>query len=293
MVSSLEFGLLGHPVGHSVSPAIHHAAYEAFGLPHAYTLCDCPTPADVEAQVSALRAGQWAGLNVTVPWKRLALRLADQVDSSAAETGAANVLASDASGRIVAYNTDAPALGQLLANGAPQGQRQIALVLGNGGAALAAVVAAKRAGCERVYVTARRWSESASSWESSNDFERLGALPRAWGRVALEAIAPELTMVVQATSAGMRGVGGGPELVDALPWERFSPSLFAYDVVYNPEVTPFLARAGECGLRCEGGLSMLVGQAALAIEIWLGIDPPRASLMARARAAIFGHEEST
>src|SRR5690606_33967675 len=219
--------------------------------------------------------------------------LADEVDSSAAETGAANVLVRDASGLIVAYNTDAPALGQLLTNGAPQGQRQAALVLGNGGAALAAVVAAEHAGCERVYVSARRWSGAAQSWESASEFERLGASPRAWGRAVLGAIAPELTLLVQATSAGMRGVGGGQELVDALPWEDFSPSLFAYDVVYNPEVTPFLARAAERGLRCEGGLSMLVGQAALAIELWLSVEPPRAHMMARARAAIFGHEEST
>lgn len=292
MVSPLKFGLLGHPVGHSVSPAIHQAAYDAFDLPHVYAVVDCPSATEVEAQVAELRAGKWAGLNVTVPWKRLALRLADIVDKSAEATGAANVLVREESGRIVAHNTDAPALAQLLASGAPVAPSQTALILGNGGAALAAVVAAKRAGGGRVYVSARRWEQGGSAWEAASEFEQLGATPVAWGPLPLGAVAAEVTMLVQATSAGMRGIGGGDELVAALPWEEFSKSVFAYDVVYNPESTPFLEQAAARGIRCEGGLSMLVGQAALAIELWLGVSPPRAQLMARARAAIFGREET-
>jgi shikimate dehydrogenase len=292
MVSPLKFGLLGHPVGHSVSPAIHQAAYDAFQLPHVYSLCDCPTADDVEAQVGELRAGRWAGLNVTVPWKRVALRLADAVDHSAAETGAANVLVREPSGRIVAHNTDAPALGRLLAAGTVPAPVQTGLVLGNGGAALAAVVAAKRAGCDRVYVSARRWLETMLPWDAASEFEKLGATPIAWGQSVLGVVAPDVTLVVQATSAGMRGVGGGDELVAALPWDKFPKSVFAYDVVYNPEVTPFLVRASELELRCEGGLSMLVGQAAFAIELWLGVSAPHAQLMKRARAAIFGRQEA-
>lgn len=292
MVKPLEFGLLGHPVGHSVSPAIHQAAYDAFELPHVYSVCDCPTPEDVATQVGRLRAGEWAGLNVTVPWKRVALRLADDVDASAAETGAANVLVRNTDGRIVAHNTDAPALARLLAARAMEGRPQVALVLGNGGAALAAVVAAKRAGCGRVYVTARRWQAGQPGWQAAHEFEALGATPIAWGASEIAHVALQITTIVQATSAGMRGVGGGEELVAALPWERFGGWVFAYDVVYNPERTPFLERATQAGLRCEGGLSMLVGQAALAIELWLGVSPPQDRLMSRARTAIFGHEEA-
>lgn len=292
MVKPLEFGLLGHPVGHSVSPAIHQAAYDAFELPHVYSVCDCPTPEDVATQVERLRSGHWAGLNVTVPWKRVALRLADEVDASAAETGAANVLVRTSGGRIVAHNTDAPALARLLAANATADRPHVALVLGNGGAALAAVVAAKRAGCERVYASARRWQVGQSGWEAAPEFEALGAAPVAWAASELAQVAPQVTTVVQATSAGMRGVGGGEELVAALPWEQLGRWVFAYDVVYNPERTPFLERAAQVGLRCEGGLSMLVGQAALAIELWLGVSPPQDRLMASARTAIFGHEET-
>ena len=78
MSRPLTFVLLGHPVAHSVSPAIHGAAYRALGAPHRYEVRDCPTPEHVRAQVEAIRSGALAGANVTVPWKRLALELADR-----------------------------------------------------------------------------------------------------------------------------------------------------------------------------------------------------------------------
>src|SRR5690242_6072985 len=110
MSEPLRFVLIGHPVGHSVSPAIHGAAYRALGVQHRYDVCDCPTPDDVRAQVARLRAREIAGANVTVPWKRLALELADRSDASARATGVANVLSRADDGQIVASNTDAGAL---------------------------------------------------------------------------------------------------------------------------------------------------------------------------------------
>src|SRR4051812_17819567 len=109
MTESLTFVLLGHPVGHSVSPAIHSAAYRALGVAHRYEVRDCPTPEHVRAQVELLRAGKLAGANVTVPWKRVAFELADRADPSARATGVANVLSRDANGLITASNTDAGA----------------------------------------------------------------------------------------------------------------------------------------------------------------------------------------
>lgn len=291
MVSALKFGLLGHPVGHSVSPAIHQAAYDAFELPHRYEVCDCPEVEDVQRQVAALREGHWAGLNVTVPWKRVALQLADEVDDSARETRAANVLVRGPSGRLWAHNTDAPALAKLLAANIDLSRSTDALIIGNGGAALAAVVAAKRAGAQRVFVTARRWQPTAPHWPAREEFESLGAAAVSYTRNALAEVAINVALLVQATSAGMRSVGGGEELAEMMPWSELPKSVFAYDVVYNPEVTPFMARARATGVRAESGLSMLVGQAALALELWLGVEPPLPVLMRRARQAVFGHEE--
>lgn len=292
MNSAMEtqhFVLLGHPVGHSVSPAIHHAAYDAFGLPHRYTVRDCPTSNDVERAVDDLRHGRVSGINVTVPWKLLALELADEVDVTAEQTGAANVLSRRGSGAIVAHNTDAPALAASCSAGMRGAPTKAALVLGNGGAARAAVVAAKRAGCEHVWVTARRWQGDPESFDGAAPFVELGAVPLGWSRANVDVIAPKLSLVLQATSAGMRGVGGGEQLAELIAWNELPAGAFAYDVVYNPTETPFLAAARAASVKCEGGLSMLVGQAALALKLWLGIEPPLEILMERARHAIFGY----
>jgi shikimate dehydrogenase len=276
MSAALSFVLLGHPVAHSVSPAIHGAAYRALGAPHRYELRDCPTPEHVRAQVELIRSRSIAGANVTVPWKRLALELADRADDSARATGVANVLSCDEHGVITASNTDAGALAREIAALHPAPRR--AVVIGAGGAAQAAVVACRSLGLSDIAVSSRSWrsGEPAASWRHAVTFERLGALPRAWPEHASdrrpEALTPALLkadVIVQATSAGMHGAGPGSEVSDWVPWRELSPGAVAIDVVYNPRVTPFLAAAQAAGIVHRGGLGMLVRQAALALEIWL------------------------
>lgn len=290
MSKPLRFVLLGHPVGHSLSPSIHQAVYDVYRLPHRYELVDCATPAEVAQQVAELRAGRVAGANITVPWKRTALELADAAHSSAQDTGAANVLLLDGRGAVTAHNTDAPALARIVQSGAPSPDQRGALILGNGGAALAAVVAATSAGFSTVYVSARRWHSGLAAAEGSAEFVSLGAQPLVWSERVFGTVAPNLGLVVQATSAGMTGIGGGEELAAMMPWSRLPNDAFIYDVVYNPSLTPVLQQARAAGLSAEGGLSMLVGQAALAIELWLGIEPPLELMAERARTAM--HERT-
>lgn len=286
MSNSQRFVLLGHPVSHSLSPVIHQAVYDTYSLPHQYELVDCPDVSVLAEQVGALRAGRLAGANVTVPWKRAALELADIAHPSAQATGAANVLLRDESGRIVAHNTDAPALARVLEPRVQSSQQRGVLILGNGGAALAAVVAAKSLGLDPLYVSARRWAREPLEDERSEEFRHLGARPIAWGQPAFAQVAPRLAAVVQATSAGMSGVGGGEQLASLVPWSDLPPDAFCYDVVYNPPLTPFLEQAMSAHLPAEGGLSMLVGQAAQAIRLWLRVEPPLDAMMQRAQVAI-------
>src|SRR5687768_4730055 len=110
MSSALRFALIGHPVAQSISPELHGAAYVSLGASHTYEKRDCPDEAAVRREVEALRRGDLAGINVTVPWKRLALALADRQHELAAQIGAANVLVREVGGAIAAYNTDALAL---------------------------------------------------------------------------------------------------------------------------------------------------------------------------------------
>jgi len=295
-----QFILIGHPVGHSVSPAIHHAAYEQLRMDAQYRAVDCPDRAAVEAQVEALRSGLICGANVTVPHKQLAFELADEIDPTAARVGVANVLARTPDGRIIAFNTDASALAEELAQATRQahvelGERPYALVLGNGGAARAAVVACQLSGVKDVLVSARKFDaqKHRDTWPDADAFIALGATPVAWPAGPPEArhvselgeYLQKTHLIVQATSAGMKGASRGDELTEALPWERFLRGV-VYDLVYNPPMTPFLKHATALGHHAVGGLGMLVGQASDAINIWLGSVPDRAPLLRAARETL-------
>ncbi|HMJ10705.1 MAG TPA: shikimate dehydrogenase [Polyangiaceae bacterium] len=292
----LRFVLLGHPLGHSLSPAIHQRAYAELGLPHRYDLCDVPDEAAVKRQLELLRQGHFAGMNVTVPWKRLALQLADRVDPLAAQVGAANVLMCDGEGLLTAHNTDVLALAEEFASYAPA--PRAASVIGNGGAALAAVAALRKLGVRECWVTARAFalSHAPESWPHAEQLRTLGARGLAWPDEPAAALAwkdcvSQSQVIVQATSAGMRGVDSGALLAERVPWAAVPAHSLAYDVVYNPAVTPFLQSARAAGLVAVGGLGMLVGQAAHAFELWLGLRAPRVAMQEAAESALAGRAE--
>ena len=288
---SQRFVLLGHPVAHSLSPAIHQAAYRELALPHRYELIDAADETAVKAALAELKAGRIAGSNVTVPWKKVALALADRADASAADVGAANTLVRAADGAIVAHNTDVRALAEELRG--LVGTVERALVVGAGGAALATVAAARLAGAREVGVTARRFSAATerSSWPGADALSRLGATPLAWPVAGNEAdelarFAAGTKLVIQATSAGMHGADPGEGVARLVPWALLPPGAGAYDLVYNPAETEFLRAASAAGVRARGGLGMLVGQAALAFEIWFGQRAPREAMQRAAEAAL-------
>jgi shikimate dehydrogenase len=227
-------------------------------------------------------------VNVTVPWKRLALSLADRADASAASVGAANVLASTDSG-IVAYNTDVPALVEELS--ALRKEPRAVLVIGGGGAALGVVAAARSMQSGRVGVTARRFVGSdRSAWPLGSELLALGAELVAWpssdGGAEFTTFAREAEIVVQATSAGMHGADSGAAIAEMVPWSLLPSGASAYDLVYNPRQTEFLRAASAVSVRARGGLGMLVTQAALALEIWLGVRPRFEPLYAAADAEL-------
>jgi shikimate dehydrogenase len=287
---SRRFALVGHPVSHSLSPAIHGAAYAELGLDARYDLLDAPDEAAVGRAVAAVRRGELTGANVTVPWKQVALALADRADASASDVGAANVLARGAAGEVVAHNTDVPGLAAELAE--LSASPRVALVLGAGGAALAAVASARRLGAA-VRVTARRFDAAVSdaSWPNAAELRRLGASLVAWPSPGSRLDgASDVDLVIQATSAGMSGASSGDAVADVVPWSRLRPGAVAYDLVYNPRVTPFLERAAAAGVTARGGLGMLVGQAAFAFELWLERPAPRAVMRAAAEAALAGRQ---
>lgn len=300
-MSGKQFILIGHPVSHSMSPAIHEAAYKGLGVSHHYGLVDCPGRAEVETCVERLRRGEIAGANVTVPYKRLAFELADERHRSAQDTGVANVLSLNAEGKVVASNTDTIALEQELKALAEQSRQGLsvdstlfslgtpprtALVIGAGGAAQAAVVACRNWKIPNILVCRRSWADSgeAAHWDRSEVFEALGARCVAWAAAADACRTAEV--IVQATSAGMEGGGPGQDVSSWVPWQELPAQAIAYDVVYIPRITPFLRAAQDAGICAQGGLGMLVRQAAAAVGIWLGDVPAMPPLLAAAQSAL-------
>ncbi len=286
----MKFGLIGHPVAHSLSPVIHQAAYRELGERHEYALLDAPSEADVARVVAALRAGELGGVNVTIPWKKVAHASADDHSALAQQLGVANVLHANA-GRIVAHNTDALALESEFSSRA---RAKRAIVLGSGGAAPAVVAACLAAGIVDVRVTARRFDPKVpvEQWAGGAELSRLGARLLAWpsagpaAATELAELCRETGLFVQCTSAGMHGADSGEPLAALVPWALTPPNALAYDLIYAPLETPFLRAAREAGRATAHGLGMLVGQAALSVEIWLGRRPPLEPLMAAALEAL-------
>jgi shikimate dehydrogenase len=271
-VTPRRFAVVGDPVAHSRSPAMHAAAYRALGLPHTYEAVRA-SAAELQDVVAALRSGVYDGLNITVPHKERVLGLVDEFDASARGVGAANALVRSADSRVVAHNTDAPALAAELKRLGPELSWRDArgLVLGSGGAARAAVAAFATLGVRDIVVRARAFEDAARR----DRF--VAAAPAPVVTQTWRASVPSeqgTSAVVQATSAGMKGADPGETAAGAVAWNALPEDAVAIDVVYAPRNTPFLQAARARGLRCDDGLGMLARQGALAFEMWLGLPAP-------------------
>ena len=260
-------GVLGWPVRHSRSPALHEAGYAALGLSGwRYQLLPVP-PELFEETVRALPAIGFVGCNVTIPHKQAALALADEATPRARAIGAANTL-TFADGRIEAENTDAPGLIDALPHD-PAGAR--ALVLGAGGSARAAVWALLDAGAAEVMV----WNRTRARAESL--CAELG------GRVV--DVAEPADLLVNTTSVGLQS---GQDPFAELPLERDgADALGGYpcvvDLVYGSVPTDLVLAARAAGAEVVDGLELLVRQGARSFERWTGQAPPLDVLRAAVR----------
>jgi len=257
--------LLGSPVAHSLTPQLQTAAFSAAGL-DAVALAFEVSPAALAPAVAGLGALGAMGANITIPHKRAVMDLADERTAEAVEVGAANTLLWR-EGHLVADNTDAAGLQQVLETDVGLAPGDGVVLVGAGGAARAAGVALVRAGA-RIEVVARRPDAAAGL------AGRLAALGGVVGPVER----PRL--VVNATPLGLHG--------EALPGRflALGRGQIALDLVYGSAPTPFLRAAREGGAAAFDGLNLLVAQGALAFERWTGQPAPVEAMQAAARAAV-------
>ncbi len=261
-----RLGVLGWPVAHSRSPAIHNAALAALGMDdwHYQRL---PVPPELFEQTTrALGQAGFVGANVTIPHKHAALALADGASETARAIGAANTLSFAPDGSIAAENTDAPGLIAAIGR-APRGLR--ALVLGAGGSARAAVWALREAGAAEVSV----WNRTP---------QRAQELAGELGAQHAEQVQPA-DLLVNCTSVGLREERD--ELAQlGLTAGTVGEYATVVDLVYRDGATALLSAARAGGSRAIDGLDVLVAQGALSFEVWTGRAAPVEEMSRAARA---------
>jgi shikimate dehydrogenase len=243
--------VIGDPVAHSLSPVLHNAWIEAAGLDAVYVALR--PPGDFPGLVQALRGAVVRGLNVTAPYKALALTAADSASEQALRAGAANLLLFEPDGSVWADNTDGEGLLAAFAEQAPGFDPRAgpAVIVGAGGAARGAIAAFLDAGAPAVRIVNR-------------SPERAHGLAAEFGSVVSvgDALA-DANVVINATPAA-------PEIA----FGKAPASAVAMDMTYRPLATPFLLAAGARGLKTVDGLAMLIGQARPSFTALFGVRPP-------------------
>ena len=264
--------ILGHPVGHSLSPEIHNAAFEALDLPFVYVAHDV-APGAVATAIAGVRALGYRGLSVTIPHKIDALRAVDEVDETAHVIGCINTVV-NRNGRLFGYNTDGlGALGALRDAGAePRGQR--VLVLGSGGAARAVAVTIARAAPPAAMTILG--IELDQLRQLTGDVRDRGHCAGVRGaelnNASLRSALAEASIVLHCSPIGMHP-HEGKSVVPAALWR---PGLVVFDAVYNPRRTKLLTDAAAAGCTTIEGLEMFLGQAYVQFELWTEREAPRA-----------------
>lgn len=264
-------GIIGWPVEHSLSPAMHNAAFTALGLDWLYAAFPVD-PARVTQAVRGLAAAGVAGLNVTIPHKQAVLDACSAVSPAVEAIGAANTLVPDGAGGWRADNTDAPGFLRALDEAAPLelGGRAV-LLIGAGGAARALAFALGGRGAH-IRVANRTAARAAELGD-----------PVEFTPAAVADACRDAALVVNCTSLGLKDAGIPPEL----PLACLGQGHVVADVVYRPGGTPWLAAVAARGARTVDGLGMLLHQGAAAFVQWTGTEPPvgvmRAALMGAPR----------
>jgi shikimate dehydrogenase len=262
--------VIGDPVAHSRSPAMHNAAYDALGLDRRYVAFRV-APAALARALHGLVALGIDGANVTIPHKQAAAALCDALSDEARVAGAANTLIPTAVGALDGHLTDGTGLVAALADVAPGAERGSALVLGAGGSARAAAAALAGSGF-RVGLLARRRAaadELADELAPARAVEVLDALPEG-----------ALGTIVNCTPVG------GLEGDLPLPAEAIGRAAALADFAYRADGqrTPAVAAAEAAGIPVVDGLELLVRQGALAFELMTGVEAPLDVMRAAARS---------
>ncbi|MBM4144038.1 MAG: shikimate dehydrogenase [Lentisphaerae bacterium] len=280
---TLPFAVLGHPIGHTLSPVMHNAAFAALGMDAVYLAFDVH-PDRLMGVLPAMRDLGFAGVNLTVPLKEVAFRGLTDLEPAARRLGAVNTVEfRDAGPR--GHNTDGYGFLRAMDEAFGAGVRGLdVFVLGCGGAGRAVALTCAAEGARRLVLAdllpGRAAGVAAEIAAASPGVAVETAASEAGARVRA---ARRADLVVQATPAGMRTEDPAP-----LPGDAFRPGQMAFDLVYMYPDTAFTKAARAAGARARNGLGMLLHQGARALEIWTGRQPPLDAMRAALEKTVYG-----
>ncbi|HVN29145.1 MAG TPA: shikimate dehydrogenase [Candidatus Binataceae bacterium] len=276
---TLVTAVFGDPVEHSMSPAMHNEAYAALEMDRVY-LAFHVTPKNFRAALNSLPALGILGVNLTVPHKEAAARILKHLSTEAKLLRAVNCVINDR-GKLRGDNTDARGLERDLRSLGVDVRSQLAVVIGAGGAAAAAVLALTRMGVGRI-VIANRTRGRAVALARRFKSSRLKLEPRGLDALTDAPLLADAALVLNATSMGLTTSAFAP-----LDYAATSSRCFFYDAIYRAEATPFLREAIALDRPHADGAGMLINQGELAFELFNGIAPPE-GVMRRALLSRLG-----
>ena len=265
--------IFGHPVVHSLSPAIHNAAFAELGLDLAYVAHDV-APGELPAAMAAIRALKYRGLSITIPHKIGAMELVETVDDTARRIGCINTVVNDG-GVLKGYNSDGlGALGALrAAHAEPRGTEVV--MLGSGGAARAiAVTLAAEAPPRRLTLLGVVEPELTALADTVRELGTTEVVAERLESASLSRAVTGAQFLLHTTPVGMAPHGDN----SLVPAELLHPGLTVFDAVYTPRRTKLLREASERGCRVIEGLEMFLGQALVQFELWTGRTAPRETM---------------
>lgn len=266
------FAVLGDPVDHSLSPAMHQAAYTARRLPHVY-LRHRVSADELGAALDDARRLRMGGLNLTVPLKETVLPLLDGLTPAAKRIGAVNTVIPRPGGRLVGDNTDGLGFVRSL-KGLARLRGDRVVVIGAGGSARAVGVALADAGVARLTLVNRTERRAHALAVQLADANAASVEVAPFDMLETGEILVDADMVVNTTSAGLEGSAL------RLRWKATARTTLFVDLLYGAKPTPFVAAARRAGRRVVDGSGMLLHQGALAFERWLGVRAPLAAMHA-------------
>jgi shikimate dehydrogenase len=258
-------GLFGYPVEHSLSPIMHNTAFSELGINYFYLPFEVK-PEELSSAITAIKALNLRGVNLTIPHKESAISHLDMISKEAELIGAVNTIKNEG-GKLIGYNTDGRGFIRSLKEEGFQLQGKNVLVIGAGGAARAVSFQLALEGVEKLYISNRTWTKAENLAEEicdKLDLKGVQSLPLKTN--VLKKMIPDLDLLVDTTPVGMHPVSDDIEPV--INSDLLHSNLIVADLVYNPVETVLLKEAKKSGASTVSGLGMLAHQGAMAFEIW-------------------------